>query len=206
MLERSQAMVREFAPDQMKRFRIQWAALGGRIATLSGDETLRTAKIAETHQALDDLKVPPQSRLRAALREAEIASATLLKAAGPQEAFARFEHAEEELRAMGSGSKSALARMLLGAAEAALDVGRNDLAEKKIAEAKGIFGNSVDPESWQLGVCDAVAAFTDWQGGKDRPRARADLERAVTRMQAALGAGHPRVVQWQARLGRLDAA
>lgn len=206
VLERSQAMVRDFAPDQMKRFRIQWAALGARIATLSGDETLRAEKIAETHQALDDLKVPPQSRLRASLREAEIASATLLKAASPQEAFARFEHAEEELRAMGSGSKSALARMLLGGAEAALDVDRNDLAEKKVAEAKGILGNSVDPESWQLGVCDAVAAFIDWQGGDDRPRARADLERAVARMQVALGTDHPRVSRWQARLGRLDAS
>jgi hypothetical protein len=35
VLERSQAMVRDFAPDQMKRFRVQWAALSGRIATLS---------------------------------------------------------------------------------------------------------------------------------------------------------------------------
>lgn len=206
VLERSQAVVRDFAPDQMKRFRVQWAALAGRIATLSGDETLRAAKIAETHQALDELKVPPQSRLRTALREAEIAGTTLLKAAGPQEAFARFEHAEEEMRAMGSGSKSALARILLGGAEAALDVDKADLAEKKVAEAKGILGNSVDPESWHLGVCDAVAAYVDWQGGKDRSRARADLERAVAHMQAALGAEHPRVVQWQARLLRLDGA
>lgn len=204
VLERSQAMVRDFAPDQMKRFRVQWAALAGRIATLSGDETLRAAKIAETQQALDDLKVSPQSRLRTALREAEIASATLLKAASPQEAFARFEHAEEELRAMGSGSKSALARMMLGGAEAALDVDRTDLAKKKIAEARGIFGNSVDPEGWQLGVCDAVTAFIDWQGGNDRQRVRASLERAVARLQAALGAEHPRVLQWQTRMHRLD--
>lgn len=110
------------------------------------------------------------------------------------------------MRAMGSGSKSALARILLGGAEAALDVDKADLAEKKIAEAKGILGNSVDPESWHLGVCDAVAAYVDWQGGKDRSRARADLERAVAHMQAALGAEHPRVVQWQARLLRLDGA
>lgn len=206
VLERSQAMVRDFAPDQMKRFRIQWAALGGRIATLSGDETLRAAKIAETHQALDDLKVPSQSRLRTSLREVEIASATLLKAASPQEAFARFERAEEELRAMGSGSKSALARIMLGGAEAALDIDRTDLAGKKIAEAHGIFGNSVDPESWQLGVCDAVTALIDWQNGKDRQRARADLERALARLQAALGAEHPRVLQWQARMQRLDGA
>lgn len=203
LLERSQAMVRDFAPDQMKRFRIQWAALGGRIAALSGDETLLDAKIAETHQALDDLDVSPQSRLRSALREAEIASATLLKADSPQQAFARFEHAEEELRAMGNGSKLALARIMLGTAEVALDLGRTDLAATRIAEAQGIFGNSVDPESWQRGVCDAVAAFIDWQGGKDRPLARANLDHAVARMQAALGPDHPRVLRWQTRVRQL---
>ncbi|WP_083965497.1 serine/threonine protein kinase [Dokdonella koreensis] len=205
VLERSQAMVRDFAPDQMSRFRIQWAALGARIAALSGDEPLRAAKITEMHTALDDLKVPPGSRLRVALREAEIAGATIAKAASPQEAFSRFEHAEEELLAMGSGSKLALARIMLGTAETALDLGQADLAGKKVAEAREIFGSSVDPESWQLGVCDAVAAFIDWQGGKDRPLARANLDRAVARMQAALGPDHPRVLQWQTRVRQLGA-
>jgi len=206
LLERSQAMVRDFAPDQTKRFRAQWAALGVRIASLSGDEGLQVAKIAETHEALDDLKLPPQAHLRVSLRETEIVSATLVKAASPEESFARFEHAEEELRAMGGESKSALVRVMLGTAEAALDVGRNDLAEKKIEEARKIFGNSVDPAGWQLGVCDAVAAFVAWQGGKDRRSARDDLERAVSRMQAALGPEHPRVLQWQTRMRRLDAS
>ncbi|MBO9664653.1 serine/threonine-protein kinase [Dokdonella sp.] len=206
LLERSQTMVRDFAPEQTKRFRVQWAALGVRIATLSGDERLREAKIAETREALDDLKLPPEARLRSALREAEIASATLIKAASPEETFDRFEHAEGELRAMGSGSKSALARVMLGGAEAALDIGRDDLAGKKVAQAREIFGNSVDPESWQLGVYDAVAAVVDWRAGKDRPLARAGLERALARMQAALGADHPRVARWRDRLRSLDAS
>ncbi|HEX7915450.1 serine/threonine-protein kinase [Rudaea sp.] len=206
LLDRSQAMVRDFAPDQKTRFGVQWATLGFRIAALSGDETLRTMKIAEAHEALDKLKLPPEAILRLATRELEIASATTAEAAGPQEALARFEHAEEELRAMSSRSKPALARVMLGTAETALDLGQTDLAGKKIAEAQGIFANSVDPESWQLGVCDAVAAFIDWQGGKDRLLARANLERAIARMQAALGAEHPRVLRWQARLERLGAS
>lgn len=206
LLERSQAMVRDFAPDQMKRFHAQWAALGFRIAALSGDEPLRTAKIAEAHQALDNLKLSRENPLRRAIREAEIASATIAPVVSPQEAFARFEHAEGELHALGSGSKPALARIMLGTAETALDLGQIDLAGKRIAEARGIFGNSVDPESWQLGVCDAVLAFIDWHGGKDRDRAHTDLERAIARMQAALGPEHPRVLQWQARLHRLAAA
>lgn len=205
LLERSQAMVRDFAPDQARRFRIQWAALAGRIATLNGEEHLRAAKIAETHEALDALEVPAQSRLRSALREAEIAGETLLKAASPQEAFARFERAEGELRAMGDASKLALARIMLGTAEAALDIGRSDLAGSRVVEARTMFGASVDPASWQLGVCDAVDAYIDWYGGKDREAARDRLDAAVTRMQAALGADHPRVVQWQTRLRRLDA-
>ncbi len=204
LLERAQAMVRDFAPDQVRRFRIQWAALAGRIATLTGDEHLRATKIAETREALDALEVPPQSRLRSALREAEIAGETLLKAASPQEALARFENAENELRAMGDGSKLALARIMLGTAEAALDVGRGDLAGPRVAQARAILGESVDPQSWQLGVCDAVTAFIDWYGGQDRRTARSRLEDAITRMQSALGADHPRVVRWQARLQRLD--
>lgn len=205
LLERAQAMVRDFAPDQTRRFRIQWAALAGRIATLAGDERLRAAKIAETHEALDALEVPPQSRLRSALREAEIAGETLLKAASPQEAFARFENAESQLRAMGDKSRLALARMLLGTAEAALDIGRSDLAGPRVAEARSMFGSSVDSASWQLGVCDAVTAYIDWHGGQDRPAARERLEDAIARMQTALGADHPRVVQWQTRLRGLDA-
>jgi hypothetical protein len=204
LLERAQAMVRDFAPDQVRRFRIQWAALAGRIATLTGDEHLRATKIAETREALDALEVPPQSRLRSALREAEIAGETLLKAASPQEALARFENAENELRAMGDASKLALARIMLGTAEAALDVGRGDLAGPRVAQARAILGESVDPQSWQLGVCDAVTAFIDWYGGQDRRTARSRLEDAITRMQSALGADHPRVVRWQARLQRLD--
>lgn len=204
LLERAQAMVRDFAPDQVRRFRIQWAALAGRIATLTGDEHLRATKIAETREALDALEVPPQSRLRSALREAEIAGETLLKAASPQEALARFENAENELRAMGDGSKLALARIMLGTAEAALDVGRGDLAGPRVAQARAMLGESVDPQSWQLGVCDAVTAYIDWYGGQDRRTARSRLEDAITRMQSALGADHPRVVRWQARLQRLD--
>jgi hypothetical protein len=204
LLERAQAMVRDFAPDQVRRFRIQWAALAGRIATLTGDEHLRAAKIAETREALDALEVPPQSRLRSALREAEIAGETLLKAASPQEALARFENAENELRAMGDGSKLALARIMLGTAEAALDVGRGDLAGPRVAQARAMLGESVDPQSWQLGVRDAVTAYIDWYGGQDRRTARSRLEDAITRMQSALGADHPRVLRWQARLQRLD--
>ncbi|MCR6700555.1 MAG: serine/threonine protein kinase [Dokdonella sp.] len=204
LLERAQAMVRDFAPDQVRRFRIQWAALAGRIATLTGDEHLRATKIAETREALDALEVPPQSRLRSALREAEIAGETLLKAASPQEALARFENAENELRAMGDASKLALARIMLGTAEAALDVGRGDLAGPRVAQARAMLGESVDPQSWQLGVCDAVTAFIDWYGGQDRRTARSRLDDAITRMQSALGADHPRVVRWQARLQRLD--
>lgn len=204
LLERAQAIVRDFAPDQARRFRIQWAALAGRIATLTGDEHLRAAKIAETREALDALEVPPQSRLRSALREAEIAGETLLKAASPQEALARFENAENQLRAMGDASKLALARIMLGTAEAALDVGRGDLAGPRVAQARAMLGESVDPQSWQLGVCDAVTAYIDWYGGQDRRTARSRLEDAITRMQSALGADHPRVVHWQARLQRLD--
>lgn len=204
LLDRSQAMVRDFAPDQKKRFGVQWATLGFRIAALSGDETVRAAKIAEAHEALDNLKLPPEAILRLATRELEISSATTAKTASPHEALARFEHAEEELRTMGNRSKPALARIMLGTAETALDLGQTDLAEKKIAEAQGIFGNSLDPESWQLGVCDAVTAFIDWQGGEGRSLARTNLERAVARMRTALGSEHPRVLKWEARIHRLD--
>jgi len=206
LLDRSQAMVRDFAPDQKKRFGVHWATLGLRLATLSGDEAQRAVKLAEAHQALDTLKAPPGNLLRIRVREAEIASATTAKAASAQEAFDRFEHAEEEMRALGSGSKLALSRLMLGTAEAALDLGRIDMAGKKAAEARAIYADTIDPDGWQSAVCDAVSASIAWQRGKDRPSARAHLERAVARMGAALGPEHPRFLQWQARMHRLDAS
>lgn len=204
LLDQSQAMVRDFAPKQMARFGVHWAVLGMRIAALLGDEAQRDAKIAEAHEALDANKLPPENLLRGIVKETEVFSTTLLKTTNPQEALDRFGHAENELRALSSKSKPTLARTMLGTAEAALDIGDTALAGKKIKEAREFYLTVADPEGWQLDICDAVAAFIDWQSGKDRPLARADLERAVARMRAALGTEHPRVLEWQARLRRLD--
>lgn len=206
LLDRSQAMVRDFAPKQTARFGALWAFLRIRLAGFSGDEAQRAAKIAEAHEVLDNLKMSPESPLGSSLREIEITSATTAKAANLQEAFDRFEHAENALRGLGSSSKPMLSKTMLGTAEAALDLGKTDLAAKKVKEAREFYLTIADPEGWQLAVCDAVLAFSDWQDGKDRQLARAGLERALARLQAALGADHPRVVQWQARMRRLDAS
>jgi tetratricopeptide (TPR) repeat protein len=206
LLDRSQTMVRDHAPKQMERFGVYWSILRIRLAGFAGQEAERKARIAEAHEVLDNLELPPENPLRLSVREVEITSSTAAKASSPQELFDRFERAEHDLRELGSPSKPVLSKTMLGGAEAALDVGRTDLAVKKIEEARDFYRAIADPEGWQFAVCDAVLAVSDWQGGKDRQRARADLERAVARLQAALGAEHPRVIQWQARLGRLDAA
>ncbi|MBN8886695.1 MAG: serine/threonine protein kinase [Rudaea sp.] len=205
LLDRSKTMVRDFAPKQMARFGVHWAVSGIRIAALLGDENQRDAKIAEAHEAADNLKLPPENLLRVIVRETEIFITTLVKTKNPQEALDRFMRAENELRALSSKSKPTLVKTMLGTAEAALDVGDTDLAGKKIKEAREFFVNVADPEGWQLDICDAVSAFIDWQNGKERPLARANLERAVARMRTALGSEHPRVLEWQARLHRLDA-
>lgn len=204
LLDQSQAMVRDFAPKQMARFGVQWAVLGMRIAALLGDEAQRDAKIAEAREALDANKLPPENLLRGIVKETEVFSTTLLKTTNPQEALDRFRHAEDELRALSSKSKPTLVRTMLGTAEAALDVGDTALAGKKIREAREFYLTVADPVGWQLDICDAVAAFVDWQNGKDRQLAHATLERAVARLQTALGPEHPRVLQWQARLRRLE--
>jgi tetratricopeptide (TPR) repeat protein len=204
LLDQSEAMVRDFAPKQTVRLSALWAILRIRLAGLAGDEAQRMAKIAEAHEVLDKLKLSPESPPGLSLREVEITSTTTAKAASPQEALDRLEHAEDALRGLGSEAKPVLSKMMLGVAEAALDLGNTDLAAKKIKEAREYYLTIADPEGQQLAVCDAVLAFRDWQDGKDRPLARANLERAVARMQAALGSDHPRVLEWQARLHRLD--
>lgn len=204
LLDQSQAMVRQHAPKQLARFGVQWAALGVRVATLSGDEGGRAAKIIEGNEALDNLKVPPGNLLRVTFREITTFSKTTAKAASPQEAFDRFTQVEDELRGMGDGSKPTLYKTMLGTAEAALDLGDTEVAGKRIKEAREFYVTIADPEGWQLDVCDAVLALIDWRGDTNRPRSRANLERAVERMQAALGPEHPRVLQWQARLRQLD--
>lgn len=204
LLDRSQTMVRDHAPKQMERFGVYWSVLRIRLAGFAGQEAERMAKIAEAREVLDSLKLPPENPLRSSVREVGITSSTTAKGSSPQEAFDRFERAEHELRELGSSSKPVLSKTMLGGAEAALDVGKTDLAVKKIEEACEFYLAIADPEGWQFAVCDAVLAFSDWQNGKDRPSARAKLERAVARMQAALGPEHPRVLQWQARMRQLD--
>jgi hypothetical protein len=198
-------MVRDFAPKQMVRLSALWAVLRIRLAGFAGDEAQRMAKIAEAHEVLGKLKLSPESPPGLSVREVEITSATAAKAANPQEALDRFERAEDALRGLGSEAKPVLSKMMLSAAEAALDLGNIDLAAKKVKEAREYYLTIADPEGQQLAVCDAVLAFRDWQDGKDRQRARANLERAVAHLQAALGPEHPRVLQWQARLHQLDA-
>lgn len=206
LLERSQAMVRDYAPKQMQRFGVYWSVLSIRLAGFAGQEAERMAQVAKAHEVLDSLELPPENPLRLSVRDVEITSSTTAKASSPQESFDRFERAERELRELGSLSKSVLSKTMLGGAEAALDIGRTDLAVKKMEEAREFYRTIADPEGWQFAVCDAVLAVSDWQNGKDRQRARADLERAVARLQAALGAEHPRVVRWQDRLRSLDAS
>lgn len=204
LLERSRAMIRDYAPKQMERFDVQWTLLSMRLAGFAGDEVQRKALIAKGREVLDNLKLPPENVLRRTTREVEITSSTTANVS-PQEKFDRFELAERELRELGSLSKAVLSKTMLGGAEAALDVGHADLASKKIEEARAFYVTIADPAGWQLSVCDAVMAFADWQSGKDRQAARTRLESAVARLQAALGAEHPRVLQWQTRLRQLDA-
>jgi len=205
LLVRSQTMVRDYAPKQMERFGVYWSILRIRLAGFAGQEAERMAGIAEAHQVLDSLGLPPESPLRRSVQDVEISSSTTAKASSPQELFDRFERAERRLRALGSLSKPVLSKTMLGGAEAALDAGHTDLAVKKVEEAREFYKAIADPEGWQFAVCDAVVAVDDWQSGKDRPRARTNLERALARLQAALGADHPRVSQWRTRMQRLDA-
>lgn len=205
LLDRSQTMVRDHVPNQMARFGVYWSLLRIRLAGFAGQEAERMARIAEAREVLDNLDLPPETPLRRSMREVEITSSTTAKASSPQELFDRFERAEHELRGLGSLSKPVLSKTMLGAAEAALDVGKTDLAVKKVEEAREFYLAIADSEGWQFAVCDAVLAFNDWQVGKDRQRARADLERALVRLQAALGADHPRVARWRDRLRGLDA-
>jgi tetratricopeptide (TPR) repeat protein len=204
LLEQSQTMVREYAPKQTMRFGVYWSILRIRLAGFAGQEAERMAQIAEAHKVLDSLELPPENPLRLSVREVEITSSTTARTASPQERFDRFERAEQALRELGSLSKPVLSKTMLGAAEAALDVGHSDLAAKKVKEARDFYLAIADAEGWQFAVCDAVLAVIDWQGGKERQVARANLERAVARLQAALGPEHPRVLQWQTRLRQLD--
>ena len=206
LLDRSRTMVRDYAPNQVARFGVYWSILRIRLAGFAGQESERMAGVAEARKVLDNLELPPENPLRRSMREVEITSSTTAKASSPQESFDRFERAEHELRELGSLSKPVLSKTMLGGAEAALDAGRNDLAVKKVEEAREFYRAIADSEGWQFAVCDAVLAFNDWQAGKDRQQARADLERALVRLQAALGADHPRVVRWHDRLRELDAS